>query len=120
MDKANTSLKQLSLKEDLQNQSATNGDDENEQSHIDEEPANTSVDSEIVRLNDIPIESIARYSSFLISNHALLSSYFPILNRKLPIVFKENLNKYLSFRFDSANQQIIDEVFYFLINEIII
>jgi hypothetical protein len=63
LDKANTSLKQLSLKEDLQNQSATNGDGESEQSHNDEQPANTTVDSQIepVRLDDIAIESIARY-----------------------------------------------------------
>ena len=70
MDKANTSLKQLSIKEDLQNQSATNGaDGEENGDNNDQEAANTSVDSqsEHVRVNDIPIESIARFLSFSIS-----------------------------------------------------
>jgi hypothetical protein len=74
LDKANTSLKQLSLKEDVQNQSATSHVDEKEQAHNDEEVPNASSDFQIeqVRLDDIAIESIARY--FPLSIHFQIDS----------------------------------------------
>lgn len=44
------------------------------------------------------------------ANNSSYSSQSLILSRKIPIVFKEALNKYMSIQFSPSNEEIIKEV----------